>query len=152
MMDTKIDEITPSEWDLMRIVWTKGSVQTGELITLLQRKRDWSDSTIKTLLGRLVKKGLLATTKDGRKFVYHATVEETTAMDETVSELFNHLCAMKKGTTLAHLLAQTPLTKTDIAQLQNILAAKAQDAPATVPCDCLQPDPAETEADADCQC
>nr|WP_125756681.1 CopY/TcrY family copper transport repressor [Lacticaseibacillus hegangensis] len=151
-MDTKIDEITPSEWDLMRIVWTKGSVQTGELITLLQRKRDWSDSTIKTLLGRLVKKGLLATTKDGRKFVYHATVEETTAMDETVSELFNHLCAMKKGTTLAHLLAQTPLTKSDIAQLQTILAAKAQDAPATVPCDCLPPDPAETEADADCQC
>lgn len=152
MMDTKIDEITPSEWDLMRIVWTKGSVQTGELITLLQRKRDWSDSTIKTLLGRLVKKGLLATTKDGRKFVYHATVEETTAMDETVSELFAHLCAMKKGTTLAHLLEQTPLTKSDIAHLQDILAAKAQDAPETVPCDCLPPDPALAAKNQDCEC
>lgn len=151
MMDTKIDEITPSEWDLMRIVWTKGSVQTSELITLLQRKRDWSDSTIKTLLGRLVKKGLLATTKEGRKFVYHATVEEAEAMDETVTELFAHLCAMKKGATLANLIEKTPLTAKDIARLQDILAAKAKTAPEKVPCDCLTPDPNAT-ADADCDC
>lgn len=152
-MDTKIDEITPSEWDLMRIVWTKGKVQTSELITLLQRKRDWSDSTIKTLLGRLVKKGLLATTKDGRKFVYHATVEEAEVMDETVTELFAHLCAMRKGATLADLIQKTPLTAADISRLQGILAEKAKTAPETVPCDCLPPDPAASADDAaDCDC
>lgn len=152
-MDAKIDEITPSEWDLMRIVWTKGEVQTGELITLLQRKRDWSDSTIKTLLGRLVKKGLLATTKDGRKFVYHATVAEAAAMDETVAELFNHLCAMKKGATLVDLIERTPLTQADIAALQRVLTEKAKTAPTTVPCDCLPPDPAAGVASAaDCEC
>lgn len=55
-MTPKINDITPAEWDLMRIVWTKGDVHSRDLITLLQQKRDWSESTIKTLLGRLVKK------------------------------------------------------------------------------------------------
>lgn len=144
-MQPQINEITPSEWDLMRIVWTKGTAQTHELISLLQRKHDWSDSTIKTLLGRLVKKGLLRTTKVGRKFNYQATVEESTAMDETVEELFAHLCAMKKGSTLAHLVQQTTLTQNDIAQLQQVLSAKAKTAPREVACDCLPADVTDGE-------
>ncbi|WP_243681654.1 CopY/TcrY family copper transport repressor [Lacticaseibacillus manihotivorans] len=95
-MTPRINDITPAEWDLMRIVWTKGDVHSRDLITLLQQKRDWSESTIKTLLGRLVKKGLLNVSKDGRRFTYSATVDERSAMDETVQELFAHLCAMKK--------------------------------------------------------
>ncbi|WP_369403870.1 BlaI/MecI/CopY family transcriptional regulator [Secundilactobacillus silagei] len=62
-IQNSVQEITPSEWELMRIVWTKGKIYSRELIDLLQEKRSWSDSTIKTLLRRLVKKGLLTTEK-----------------------------------------------------------------------------------------
>lgn len=48
--------MTPSEWEVMRIIWTKRSVSSLDVIEVMQRKRDWSESTIKTLLGRLTKK------------------------------------------------------------------------------------------------
>ena len=67
-MAENTNEITTSEWEVMRIVWSLGQVNSRDLIDLLQQKRDWQDSTIKTLIGRLVKKGFLKTEKEGRRF------------------------------------------------------------------------------------
>lgn len=136
-MTPKIDEITPAEWDLMRIVWTKGDIHSRELIRLLQMKRDWSDSTIKTLLRRLVKKGLLAVSQEGRRYVYRPTVKEELAMDTTVQELFSHLCAMHRGQTIINLVKQTTMTQADLQTLAAVVQTKLADAPMTVHCDCV---------------
>lgn len=132
-----IPEITPAEWELMRIVWTKGAIVSRDLIDMLQAKRDWSDSTVKTLLRRLVNKGLLTTEKEDRRFIYRATISEIDAMDDSSQQLFDHLCAMKKGQTLLHLVDHTTLTQSDIAALQELLTKKAASAPESVECDCL---------------
>ncbi|MCH5463436.1 CopY/TcrY family copper transport repressor [Lactobacillus sp. LC28-10] len=139
-----IQEITPSEWELMRIVWTKGKIYSRELIDLMQAKRSWSDSTIKTLLRRLVKKGLLKTEKEDRRFRYTATISETEAMNGSAEQLFDHLCAMKKGATLLNLVDHVTLTQKDIQNLQAVLAEKAKSAPTEVDCDCL-PDNAKCD-------
>lgn len=139
-LQNNIAEITPSEWELMRIVWTKGEIFSRELIDLLQAKRQWSDSTVKTLLRRLVNKGLLKTEKQNRRFLYQATISETEAMNGSAEQLFDHLCAMKKGKTLLDLVDHVTLTQDDIAKLQAALAEKAQDAPESVQCDCLPGD------------
>ena len=97
-------EITASEWEVMRVVWSLGQVNSRDLIDILQQKRQWQDSTIKTLLGRLVKKGYLNATKEGRRFSYTATIAEMTAMDHATQGLFAHLCEMKKGQTLTNLV------------------------------------------------
>ncbi|WP_203649348.1 CopY/TcrY family copper transport repressor [Secundilactobacillus yichangensis] len=132
-----IQEITPAEWELMRIVWTKGELYSRELIDLLQAKRSWSDSTIKTLLRRLVKKGLLETNKQDRRFLYTATISESEAMNGSAEQLFDHLCAMKKGATLLNLVEHVTLTQDDIQALQQALEQKAKTAPEEVACDCL---------------
>ncbi|KRK97151.1 negative regulator of copper transport operon, AtkY [Secundilactobacillus odoratitofui DSM 19909 = JCM 15043] len=139
-LQNNIAEITPSEWELMRIVWTKGEIFSRELIDLLQAKRQWSDSTVKTLLRRLVNKGLLVTEKQERRFLYKATISETEAMNGSAEQLFDHLCAMKKGKTLLDLVDHVTLTQDDIAKLQKALAEKAQGAPESVQCDCLPGD------------
>lgn len=130
-------EMSPAEWEVMRVIWTKKQAASTEIITVLQGKRDWSESTIKTLLRRLVQKQILTTTAAGRKFVYHPQVSEKAAMAQTTSELFDHLCAMKKGGVLLDLLAQTTLSQADIKQMQAVLAQKLPTAPEHVACNCL---------------
>ena len=68
-MKNNIELITGAEWNVMRIVWSLGSASTRTIIENLQAASDWKDSTIKTLLARLVKKGFLTSEKDGRQFV-----------------------------------------------------------------------------------
>jgi len=139
-METTANDMTPAEWELMRLVWTKGDSYSSDLIKLMQEKRDWADSTIKTLLRRLVAKEALAVTKEGRRFRYHAVIGETKAMTEAVNDLFDQLCNMKKGVALADLLTTTELSRADIERLQAILAAKLPDAPEKVTCNCLPTD------------
>ncbi|VHF24886.1 CopAB ATPase metal-fist type repressor [Streptococcus pyogenes] len=51
-----VRRISNAEWEVMRVVWTYGTVKSSDIITILRKKYQWSDSTIKTLIGRLVKK------------------------------------------------------------------------------------------------
>lgn len=48
--------ISDAEWEVMRIIWTLETASSSEVIKELQAKKDWSESTIKTLMGRLVQK------------------------------------------------------------------------------------------------
>lgn len=134
---TNADTITPAEWELMRIVWTKGAIATRDIIALMQHKRAWSESTIKTLLNRLVKKGFLTTERDNRKFIYHPAIAEITAMDDAASTLFDHLCAMKKGKALINLVQNQEMCRADIESMISVLEGKLATAPETMTCDCL---------------
>ncbi|WEV43065.1 CopY/TcrY family copper transport repressor [Lactobacillus sp. ESL0684] len=132
-----VHNISEAEWEVMRIVWTLGEIHTGQVIAELQTKKAWSESTIKTLMGRLVKKGLLKTRKDGRRFVYSATVSENQMMLEATRQMMGHMCDMHKGQMLLELIKDVPLSKSDIEKLEKQLTQKEQQAPDRVDCNCL---------------
>ncbi|WP_225046502.1 CopY/TcrY family copper transport repressor [Lacticaseibacillus kribbianus] len=132
-----VQEMSRAEWEVMRVVWTKGAATSNDIIAVLGEKRDWSDSTVKTLLRRLVGKGALATTKDGRQFTYTPLIGEQATMQQEAQDFFARLCDMKKGAVLTALVQDTTLSLGDIAKLHAVLNAKAQTAPEEVPCNCL---------------
>ncbi len=129
--------ISEAEWEVMRIVWTLGEIHTSEIIKQLQAKKNWSESTIKTLMGRLVKKGLLKTRKDGRRFVYSATVTQIEMMIAVTKEMMNHMCDMHKGQVLIAILNDMPLSEGDINKIEGELAHKKEHAPKMIKCNCL---------------
>ena len=129
--------ISDSEWNEMRIIWTLKQASSTQVINELQTKKNWSESTIKTLLRRLVKKGLLSTKKDGRRFIYTATINQTNMMFEAANDLLNKMCDMHKGQVLLKLLADSPISKVDLKQLKSEIAEKEKTAPDKVPCNCL---------------
>ncbi len=50
-------QISNAEWRIMKIIWMEGKQTSTDLIAVLSERFDWSKSTIKTLLLRLVEKG-----------------------------------------------------------------------------------------------
>lgn len=74
-------EISPAEWQVMRIAWTLQKVTSSQVIEILQRKKNWKPATVKTLLRRLVQKKALVTTKQGRYFIYQPCVQEQETID-----------------------------------------------------------------------
>ncbi|MEY8441509.1 CopY/TcrY family copper transport repressor [Lactobacillaceae bacterium 24-114] len=135
-MDERID-ITPAEWRIMRIVWTLGDVTSSQIIELIQKKMDWKPATIKTLIRRLVDKGALKAEREGRAFRYSPLIDEQITMNEMSDQLFSSICQMHAGKTLAHVINQVNLSKSDIKALQKLLHERAKTAPDEVECDCL---------------
>ena len=136
-LQEKESTISDSEWEIMRIIWTIEPVSSTKIIQELQAKKDWSESTIKTLLRRLVNKNLLNTTKEGRHFVYSAKVNQAQVMTEAAQELLDRMCNMHKGEVILQLLADSPISKSDLAKMKQVINQKEKTAPEIVPCNCL---------------
>ena len=134
---TKSAMIPEAEWEIMRIIWTTGTISSSDVIANLQEKTSWTESTIKTLLRRLVAQGWLKTEKQGRKFLYTPTIDQTEMMYRASMDMLDRMCDMHKGTLLIQLLQAVPMSKTDLKKLASLANEKAVTAPETVPCNCL---------------
>lgn len=134
--DTRIT-ISDAEYEVMRVVWANISVTSREIIDVLKRKMDWNESTIKTLIGRLVDKELLNTEKDGRRYIYTANVSEQRTMKQNVEHLFSLVCDTHDSLVVKHVLNQANLSVADIQELIGELEERLEDAPKSIPCACV---------------
>lgn len=131
-------EISDAEWVVMRVIWTLGASTSKEIASILMSQKGWQVTTVKTFLSRLVKKGALQVEKGHPAFIYRSTITEQASMDKALSNLLGQLCTMKVGHTLANVLPDLALSQSDIEKLQVILAQKAQTAPNSLACDCIE--------------
>lgn len=139
MNEKNLSPISDSEWEVMRIVWTLGETHTNQILKELQAKKNWSDSTIKTLIRRLVQKGWLTAKHEGRRrYTYTATVSQTDMMYNEAKSLLNRMCDMHKGEVILKLLEDSPISKGDLMKMQEEISQKEKTAPDMVPCNCLK--------------
>ena len=104
---------------------------------------DWTQSTIKTILGRLVGKGVLNTEQEGRKFIYTANIVEKEAVRDYAEDIFNRICKKKVGNVIGSIIENHVLSFDDIQRLEEILEMKKAFAVEEVDCQC-------TEGQCDC--
>lgn len=135
MIPTQIS-ISEAEWEIMRVVWANGTVTSREVIDTLENKMNWKQSTIKTLIGRLVEKEALKTTKDGRKFIYSANISEDDTVRNFSEDILARVCKKQNGKVIQQLVEEAALSQTDIEELMNQLQDKLTNAPVEVPCEC----------------
>ena len=128
--------ITDAEWEVMRVVWANDRVTSKKVISILQEKTDWTQSTIKTILARLVGKGVLNTEKEGRKFIYTANIEEEEAVRDYAEDIFNRICNKKVGNVIGNIIEDHVLSFDDIDRLEKILEMKKSFAVEEVDCNC----------------
>lgn len=128
--------ISSSEWEVMRAVWARPASSSSQLVAVLADKCDWSASTTKTLLARLVDKGYLQTTKSGRQFQYEALVDQGQANQDQLTGLLGKICQRQHLNLLSQVLADLPMTADDVAGLEALLLSKKENLVDRVPCLC----------------
>ncbi|APX72271.1 CopY/TcrY family copper transport repressor [Companilactobacillus allii] len=134
----EIENMTKAEWQVMRIIWTLGESTSKQVIDVLEKKTDWKQATIKTLIVRLHEKEFLKADVSSRPYVYHPEISEDDAIDQTVNNLFDNLCCMKKGEAIGDLIGSSDISKNEIQGLIEKLENKKRNAPEQVKCDCLE--------------
>ncbi|SQF38119.1 CopAB ATPase metal-fist type repressor [Streptococcus pyogenes] len=132
-----VRRISNAEWEVMRVVWTYGTVKSSDIIMILGKGRKWSDSTIKTLIGRLVKKNLLTSYRQGRAYIYQALLDETLLQKEALATVLDGICQRQHARLLLERLYDLPMTLEEIELFQELLEVKKENAVLEVPCNCL---------------
>lgn len=128
--------ISNAEWEVMRVVWAKQPTTSRAIIQVLGEAYDWSASTVKTLITRLADKGFLSNQRQGKKYIYSSLVSEQEALRQQVSDTFSRICVTKHQALIKELIEETPMTLSDIKDLENLLLTKKKAAVAEVKCNC----------------
>lgn len=82
--------ITQSEWKLMNIIWeSKQPLTLKEILTPLEKDIEWSTSTVRTLLSRLVNKEIVGVDKTSGHFRYYALVEKEVFQKQETKSFLN---------------------------------------------------------------
>lgn len=114
-------QISEAESVVMEVLWRGSPRSSEEVIAELSRDQDWQVSTIKTLLGRLVKKGAVKATKDGRRFSYSPVLTREAWVHGQSSNLLDRLFDGRLAPLVAHFTESHKLSRKDIADVKRLL-------------------------------
>ena len=113
-------QLSDSELELMKIVWSQGGTARYAQIMeeLSQTGRTWQKNTVITLLSRLVEKGMLRTSKIGRRNEYSALVSEEDYQTAQTQNLLNKLYEGSAKGLVSTLIQRDLLSAEDYEELR----------------------------------
>ena len=123
----KTPPITDAEWEVMNVLWERSPSTATELADALCAKMDWHPKTLKTLLGRLVKKGVLRYRTEGNRYVYSPAIPRQRYVKEEAASFVERVFGGEATPMLVHFVRNTRLTKEEIDELRRILDEKDVD-------------------------
>lgn len=131
--------ISNSEWRVMRILWSKPGLTSNQIFTIISQNEEieWEKTTVKTLLSRLVGKGVLRTEIQGREYTYFPELSEKQGISDSVIGFSERICATRLSETIYDLIEQSTLSMDSIDSLEKLLKEKKKLAPLSIQCNCL---------------
>jgi BlaI family penicillinase repressor len=119
--------ISDAEWEVMKICWLKTVPCTAnEIVKALEQSTDWKPNTIKTLIGRLVKKGALAFKEEGRVYLYNPLVTEEECIKAESKSFLTRVFGGALKPMLVTFLREEKLSAEDIAELKRLLEERTE--------------------------
>ena len=120
-------DISNAEFDVLDALWEGSPATSSEVIARLNSRKSWHDKTVKTLLGRLVKKGVLGFEKQQRQYLYYPLIARE---DYTKKETTNFVSRLFKG-KIAPMVAgfanNNSLSKQDVDELKALIQKWEED-------------------------
>ncbi|MBN2138127.1 MAG: BlaI/MecI/CopY family transcriptional regulator [Sedimentisphaerales bacterium] len=83
-MAKKNHDLTEGEWAIVRAVWASEPCAAGDIQERLDDERGWSYSTVKTMMDRMVGKGLLTTERIRNLILYRSAITRAEAQGREV--------------------------------------------------------------------
>ena len=113
--------VSEAESIVMAVLWQQSPVPTDVVVAALARQQHWHESTIKTLLNRLLRKGAIRARKDGRRYLYSPVLTRDQWLSSESEGLIGRLFGGRVAPLVAHFSRQRKLSRKDIADLKRLI-------------------------------
>lgn len=114
-------EISNAEFDVLDVIWDDNPVTANEVIERLNQRKNWHDKTVKTLLGRLVKKEVLSFEKQQRQYLYFPLIARDEYTKKETTSFVSRLFKGRITPMVAGFANQNALSKQDVKELKALI-------------------------------
>ena len=119
------NQLTGAEWQIIKAVWKAEPCAAPAIQEALQRRTGWSYSTVKTLMDRMVTKGLLRTKRVRNIILYSAAITKKQAQRgeilRTVKRAFDGALA-----PMMQFLLENNVSKKQLDEIEKLIKSKKQ--------------------------
>ena len=132
-MNDNRPSISDAEWRVMHEIWRFEPVTSGEITSRLSETTDWSPGTIKTLLHRLVQKGVFDFQRKGNRYLYRSNFSEAECVDYASDQLLHTIFKGRPVPMLAYLVESARLSGSEVETLRQMLNDIQNELPPVAP-------------------
>jgi BlaI family penicillinase repressor len=123
-MGKKNCELTEAEWAIMQAVWDHEPCAAPSVQEILQRQKGWHYSTVKTLMDRMVTKGLLSTEKIRNLILYRSAVSRKQAQKGEIMRAVKRAFGGALTPMMQFLLDSKQLSEKQLKELESLIKRK----------------------------
>ncbi|HYD38954.1 MAG TPA: BlaI/MecI/CopY family transcriptional regulator [Allosphingosinicella sp.] len=116
-----MERIAEGEYAVMEVLWDEAPLTAADVAARVPKDRGWSLATVKTMLSRLLAKGVLSHEEDGRRYLYAPAIRREDYVAEESGRLIDRMFGGRVTPLVAHLAARDKLTAADIAEIEKLL-------------------------------
>lgn len=114
-------ELTEAEWTIIKAVWSLEPTTAPAVQEALNRQTSWTYSTVRTLMDRMVAKGLLRAKKAGKTTTFTSAITRDAAQRGELLYALKHAFNGALTPMVQCLLESQKLSETDIAELESLI-------------------------------
>lgn len=118
-----MERIGEAEYAVMEVLWQDAPLTATEVADRVPAERGWSIRTVKTMLARLLAKGVLAHEEDGRRYLYRPAVARADYVAQESGRLIDRMFGGRVTPLVAQLAERDRLSDADIAEIEALLKA-----------------------------
>ncbi len=115
------EKISEAEQAVMEVRWRDSPLGAADVAERVDASRGWSDRTVKTLLSRLLTKGVIAHEEEGRRYLYRPNVQREDYVAQESGKLIERMFGGRVTPLVAHLAERDLLTPRDIEEIEALL-------------------------------
>ena len=124
MTQKKLPALSPSETEILRLVWQLDKATVQEVCDKLPAKRKIAYATVQTLLRRLEKKGYVKHSIQGKAHVFFAAVKSEKVIKRSVGDFLDRLFGGDPIPLLLYLAEHGKISADDIEKLKRLTGKK----------------------------
>src|SRR3954468_7815582 len=116
-----MERIAEGEYAVMEVLWEDAPLTAAEVAERVPPERGWTLATVKTMLSRLLAKGVLAHEEDGRRYLYRPAIDRADYVAEESGRLIDRMFGGRLTPLVAQLAARDRLSARDIEEIEALL-------------------------------
>jgi BlaI family penicillinase repressor len=117
-------ELTGAEWAIIQAVWENEPCAAPTVQEALQDKKNWSYSTVKTMMDRMAAKGLLKTEKIRNLILYRSAVSKQAAQKCEIMRAVKRAFAGAMTPMMQFLLDNNSLSENELSEMEEMIRSK----------------------------
>jgi predicted transcriptional regulator len=115
------ERISDAEHVVMEVLWQDSPLAALEVAERIGPARGWNIRTVKTMLSRLLAKGVLVHEEEGRRFLYRPAIAREDFVARESRRLLDRMFGGSVTPLVAHLAQRESLSKKDIEEIEALL-------------------------------